>query len=180
MNSAIELDSYRCRNYCAGIGLGIAMKFLSEGHDVVLVGRSLERLESAIPADFKAKGKHYFVAQDISTVSFPTSCRPFCSCRTSAACKRKRTSRTSVMLIHRAASISSFVLPVAAGRVQSSSQGRCKVPGWPAGRPCQQCRQVPPPSHITLVTLWQTSCSGPAVRLLPVIQPPTILMEDSS
>lgn len=59
-----------CRNNSAGIGLGIARKFLSEGHDVVLVGRSLERLESAIPADFKAKGKHYFVAQDVSTVRF--------------------------------------------------------------------------------------------------------------
>ncbi|EIE23332.1 NAD(P)-binding protein [Coccomyxa subellipsoidea C-169] len=52
----------------AGIGLGIALKFLNEGDDVVLVGRSLDRLKSAIPEIFEAKGKALFLAQDVSTL----------------------------------------------------------------------------------------------------------------
>ncbi len=51
-----------------GIGLGIALKYLNEGDDVVLVGRSLDRLKSAIPEIFEAKGKALFLAQDVSTV----------------------------------------------------------------------------------------------------------------
>lgn len=58
---------------CAGIGLGIALKYLSEGDDVVLVGRSLERLQSAIPQDFVAKGKALYLAKDVSTVCHRTS-----------------------------------------------------------------------------------------------------------
>ncbi len=52
----------------AGIGLGIALKFLSEGDDVVLVGRSLDRLKQAIPDGFQAKGRAHFLAKDVSTV----------------------------------------------------------------------------------------------------------------
>lgn len=52
----------------AGIGLGIALKYLSKGDDVVLVGRSLERLESAIPKEFQSKGKPFFLAKDVSIV----------------------------------------------------------------------------------------------------------------
>ena len=65
---------------CAGIGLGIALKYLSEGDDVVLVGRSLERLQSAIPKDFVAKGKVLYLAKDVSTVcncTSPTPSDPF-------------------------------------------------------------------------------------------------------
>lgn len=56
-----------------GIGLGIALKYLSEGDDVVLVGRSLDRLKSAIPSDFKGTGKALFLAKDVSTVRAPAS-----------------------------------------------------------------------------------------------------------
>jgi hypothetical protein len=52
----------------AGIGLGIALKYLSEGDDVVLVGRSLERLQVAIPPDFKGSGSPHFLAKDVSAV----------------------------------------------------------------------------------------------------------------
>ena len=50
------------------IGLGIALKYLSEGHDVLLVGRSLDRLKGAIPADFEGTGRSLFLAKDVSTV----------------------------------------------------------------------------------------------------------------
>ena len=33
-----------------------------------MVGRSLERLEAAIPKEIQAKGKPLFLAQDVSTV----------------------------------------------------------------------------------------------------------------
>jgi NAD(P)-dependent dehydrogenase (short-subunit alcohol dehydrogenase family) len=52
----------------SGIGLGIALKFLSEGDDVVLVGRSLDRLKQAIPDGFQAKGRAHFLAKDVSTL----------------------------------------------------------------------------------------------------------------
>ena len=57
----------------AGIGLGIALKYLSEGHDVILVGRSLEKLKNAIPADFKGPGRSLFLAKDVSTVGIRLS-----------------------------------------------------------------------------------------------------------
>ena len=50
------------------IGLGIALKYLSEGHDVLLVGRSLERLKGAIPTGFEGTGRSLFLAKDVSTV----------------------------------------------------------------------------------------------------------------
>lgn len=52
----------------AGIGLATALKYLEDEDDVVLVGRSMERLEKAIPKDFQGKGKAFLVAQDVSTV----------------------------------------------------------------------------------------------------------------
>ncbi|CAK0787726.1 hypothetical protein CVIRNUC_010948 [Coccomyxa viridis] len=51
----------------SGIGLGIALKYLSEGHDVLLVGRSLERLKGAIPTGFEGTGRSLFLAKDVST-----------------------------------------------------------------------------------------------------------------
>ncbi len=49
--------------------------YLSEGDDVVLVGRDLQRLESAIPKDFQAKGKALYLAKDVSTVcTLPQPC----------------------------------------------------------------------------------------------------------
>lgn len=53
--------------------MGIALKYLSEGDDVVLVGRSLERLQSAIPKDYVAKGKPLYLAKDVSTMCNCTS-----------------------------------------------------------------------------------------------------------
>ena len=48
-------------------------RYLEEGDNVVLVGRSLERLEKALPPDFKPKGKPHFVAKDVSQVR-PHAC----------------------------------------------------------------------------------------------------------
>ncbi|CAL5224921.1 g7687 [Coccomyxa viridis] len=52
----------------SGIGLGIALKYLSEGHDVILVGRNIEKLRGAIPTDFKGPGRSLFLAKDVSTL----------------------------------------------------------------------------------------------------------------
>ena len=43
-------------------------RYLEEGDNVVLVGRSLDRLQKALPPDFKPKGKPHFVAKDVSQV----------------------------------------------------------------------------------------------------------------
>lgn len=56
-----------------GIGLEIARQFLSVGHKVVLVGRSLERLETAIQSfedhgDEGATAWALPLAKDVSTV----------------------------------------------------------------------------------------------------------------
>ena len=61
----VALPKFCCH---AGIGLGIALKYLQEGHDVLLVGRSLDRLKGAIPKDFKGTGRSLFLAKDVSTV----------------------------------------------------------------------------------------------------------------
>ena len=63
---------YSCR-----IGLGIALKYLSEGHDVLLVGRSLDRLKGAIPSGFEGTGRSLFLAKDVSTVC---AAQKACSC----------------------------------------------------------------------------------------------------
>lgn len=55
-------------------GLLCSHRYLEEGDNVVLVGRSLERLHSALPKDFKPKGTPHFVAKDVSTVLAASVC----------------------------------------------------------------------------------------------------------
>ena len=60
-----------------GIGLGIALAFLEKGAHVVLVSRSLEKMQAAVPDKYKGAkstasgnaGKAHFVAQDLTTVN---------------------------------------------------------------------------------------------------------------
>ena len=48
--------------------IALTCRAWAEGDDVVLVGRSLERLKAAIPSDFKCKGRALYIAKDVSTV----------------------------------------------------------------------------------------------------------------
>jgi NADP-dependent 3-hydroxy acid dehydrogenase YdfG len=50
----------------SGEGSSCSHRYLEEGDNVVLVGRSLERLQAALPPDFKPKGRPFFVAKDLN------------------------------------------------------------------------------------------------------------------
>mmetsp|Transcript_26394 Transcript_26394/g.62693 ORF Transcript_26394/g.62693 Transcript_26394/m.62693 type:complete len:191 (+) Transcript_26394:267-839(+) len=59
-----------------GVGLGIALKFLSEGANVVLVGRDASKAQRALPADYLEKNPRqaFFLSKDLTRAEACKEC----------------------------------------------------------------------------------------------------------